>query len=149
MAAGTLGRPDLADFKALSADGIDPIPHYQLSTVTAAALAVCGKSSAEDGQPIRGIILVQTTFKKTPLMITLTRFYLAMKSSSSPNRPFPRRFNFRKGEVTSEDLPFERPYMVGPTRSAVEDKKGSFVVPAHSDQFQPIGGPVTIYGYKL
>jgi HK97 family phage portal protein len=63
---GNFSRPDLAHFKALSADGIDginPIKHCRLSTAAAAALASYGKSSAEDGQPIRGIITAQTTFK--------------------------------------------------------------------------------------
>jgi HK97 family phage portal protein len=64
--AGTFSRPDLAHFKALTADGIDginPIKHCRLSTAAAAALATYGKSSAEDGQPIRGFITSQNTFK--------------------------------------------------------------------------------------
>jgi HK97 family phage portal protein len=64
--AGNFSKPDVAHFKALSADGIDginPIKHCRLSTAAAAALATYGKNSAEDGQPIRGIITAETTFK--------------------------------------------------------------------------------------
>jgi HK97 family phage portal protein len=64
--AGSVSRPDLAHFKALSADGIDginPIKHCRLSTSAASALALYGKNSAEEGQPIRGFITSQNTFK--------------------------------------------------------------------------------------
>ena len=84
----------------------------------------------------------------TPMMVTPNRFYLGMYSSTGPNIPFLRRLDFKNGSVTSKDMPFERPYMVRPIPSPVEDKKGFFVIPTYSDQFQPIGGPVTIYRYK-
>lgn len=66
LPTGTYGRPDIAHFKALTADGIDginPIQHCRLSTASAVALARYGKNSAEDGQPLRGIITAETTFK--------------------------------------------------------------------------------------
>lgn len=63
---GEFGRPDILHFKALTADGIEginPIQHCRMTTASAAALASYGRSSAEQGQPIRGIITAETTFK--------------------------------------------------------------------------------------
>lgn len=63
---GTFRRPDIAHFKALTGDGIEginPIRHCRLSTAAGVALARYGKDSAEEGQPIRGIITAETTFK--------------------------------------------------------------------------------------
>lgn len=63
---GEFGRPEILHFKALSSDGIEginPIRHCRMTTASAAALAVYGRRSAEEGQPIRGIITAETTFK--------------------------------------------------------------------------------------
>lgn len=63
---GDFGRPEILHFKALSSDGIEginPIRHCRMTTASAAALASYGRTSAEQGQPIRGIITAETTFK--------------------------------------------------------------------------------------
>lgn len=64
--AGRFGVPEILHFKALTADGIEginPIQHCRMTTAAAAALSRYGRTSAEDGQPIRGIITAETTFK--------------------------------------------------------------------------------------
>lgn len=63
---GRFFRPDIAHFKALTGDGIEginPIKHCRLSTAAGVALARYGKTSAESGQPLRGIITAATVFK--------------------------------------------------------------------------------------
>lgn len=63
---GRFFRPDIAHYKALTGtgiEGINPIQHCRLSTAAGVALARYGKTSAESGQPLRGIITAQTVFK--------------------------------------------------------------------------------------
>lgn len=64
--AGQFTRPEIAHFKALSEDGltgINPISHCRITTEGAVAVARYGKTAAEQGSPIRGIITAETTFK--------------------------------------------------------------------------------------
>ncbi len=63
---GEFGIPEILHFKALTMDGIEginPIRHCRLATSSASALARYGKNTAEEGQPLRGIITAETTFK--------------------------------------------------------------------------------------
>jgi HK97 family phage portal protein len=63
---GQFARPEILHFKALTSDGIEginPIRHCRMTTASAAALASYGRKSAEEGQPIRGIITAETTFQ--------------------------------------------------------------------------------------
>jgi HK97 family phage portal protein len=64
--AGTFGKPDVAHFKALTGDGllgINPIEHCRMTMGGAVALTDYGRTSAEEGGPIRGILAVESTFK--------------------------------------------------------------------------------------
>ncbi|MEK7952773.1 phage portal protein [Luteolibacter soli] len=63
---GNFGFQEVLHFKALTGDGlegINPIKHCRMSTAAAAALSRYGRTSAEEGQPLRGIITAETTFK--------------------------------------------------------------------------------------
>lgn len=74
--AGKFSRPDIAHFKALSDDGlcgINPITHCRLATDGALAVARHGKTSAEQGAPLRGIITAATTFKNDQAAANIRR----------------------------------------------------------------------------
>ncbi len=64
--AGTFAPPLIAHFKALTKDGlegINPIAHCRLTTSAAVALTEYGRTSAEEGGPIRGVITTGGNFK--------------------------------------------------------------------------------------
>lgn len=64
--AGTYGKGQVAHFKALTGDGlmgINPIEHCRVTIGGALALANYGKTSAEEGGPIRGILAQESVFK--------------------------------------------------------------------------------------
>lgn len=66
LPSGSFSMPDIAHFRALSINGIEgvnPIEHCQQTTASATALTGYGKSSAEQGAPLRGIITAETHFK--------------------------------------------------------------------------------------
>lgn len=66
LPTGEFGAPEILHFKGLTQDGIEginPIHHCRMTTAAAAALTRYGRTTAEDGQPIRGIITAETTFK--------------------------------------------------------------------------------------